>query len=79
MFTDPNHRGNGVGKTLVSAIEAEAIKHKLPHLKLETGALLKEAVVLYAKFGFQTCGPFGEYNDDGVSLFMSKMLIESNN
>ncbi|MDA9990804.1 GNAT family N-acetyltransferase [Paracoccaceae bacterium] len=78
MFTDPNHRGNGVGKTLMSAIEAEAIKHKLPHLKLETGALLKEAVVLYAKFGFQTCGPFGEYNDDGVSLFMSKMLIESN-
>ena len=75
MFADPNHRGNGVGKALMGALEAEAIKHKLPHLKLETGALLKEAVGLYARLGFQVCGPFGEYIDDGVSLFMSKTLI----
>jgi putative acetyltransferase len=77
MFTNPNHRGNGVGKALLGALEAEAIKHKLAHLKLETGALLKEAVDLYVRHGFQVCGPFGEYTDDGISIFMSKTLIKN--
>ena len=75
MFVDPSNRGKGVGKALLGALEDEAIKHKLAYLKLETGALLKEAVGLYALFGFQVCGPFGKYKDDGVSLFMSKTLI----
>ena len=74
MFANPNHRGNGVGKALLGALEAEAIKHKLPHLKLETGALLKEAVDLYVRHGFQVCGPFGEYTDDAISILMRKTL-----
>ena len=74
MFAASNYRGKGVGKALLSAIESEAIKLNLPSLTLETGALLREAVGLYSKFGFQICGPFGQYADDGVSLFMNKSL-----
>ena len=75
LFAASNHRGKGVGKALLSALEREAMKLHLPYLKLETGALLREAIGLYVKFGFQFCDPFGQYEDDGVSLFMNKSLI----
>jgi putative acetyltransferase len=76
MFADPNYRGKGIGKALIGALEDEAIKHDLFHLKLETGALLKEAVGLYARLGYEVCGPFSDYTADGISLFMSKDLTE---
>ena len=75
LFAASNHRGKGVGKALLSALEREAVKLHLPCLKLKTGALLREATGLYVKAGFQFCGPFGQYEDDGVSLFMNKSLF----
>jgi putative acetyltransferase len=76
MFADPNHRGKGIGRALIGALEEETTKHDLFQLKLETGALLKEAVGLYARLGFEVCGPFGHYVADGISLFMSKDLMK---
>ena len=74
MFVDPCHRGKGVAKRLMAALESEATSQRFEFIRLETGELLKEAVTLYTKFGFIPCGPFGNYSDDPASVFMEKLL-----
>ena len=74
MFTDPSVRGQGVAKSILAAIEREAQRNGLDRIALETGWLLKEAVALYRRLGFQECGPFGNYPDSPASLFMAKDL-----
>ena len=75
MFTDPSVRGQGVAKSILAAIESEAQHNDLDRIALETGWLLKEAVALYRRLGFQECGPFGNYPDSPASLFMAKDLV----
>lgn len=75
MFTDPSARGQGVAKSILAAIESEAQRNGLDRIALETGWLLKEAVALYRRLGFQECGPFGNYPDSPASLFMAKDLV----
>ena len=74
MFADPCHRGKGVAKGLMAALEREATSQRFEFMRLETGELLKEAVTLYTKFGFIRRGPFGDYQDDPASVFMEKSL-----
>lgn len=74
MFTAPEGRGRGIAAALLTRIEAEARAAGLPCLRLETGDLLHEAHRLYARQGFDVCGPFGDYTDDPRSLFMEKRL-----
>ena len=77
MFVDPHHRGKGVAKVLMAALEREAISLGVDLMRLETGEMLKEAITLYTKFGFTRRGPFGDYRDDPASVFMEKSLDET--
>ena len=77
MFVDPCHRGKGVAKGLMAALEREAMLQRFEFMRLETGELFREAVTLYTKFGFIRCGSFGDYNDDAASIFMEKPLNSS--
>ncbi len=77
MFADPQHRGKGVAKALMVALQKEAVLQGFDFMRLETGELLKEAVTLYTKFGFIRRGPFGDYVDDPASVFMEKSLSET--
>jgi putative acetyltransferase len=71
----PDHaRGLGIAKILMAHLEAQASKQGLQSVKLETGEKLGAAVALYKSLGFSVCEPFGEYEDDPVSLFMEKAL-----
>lgn len=72
LFTAPEGRGRGVGVSLLQRIELEAYQQRLPELKLETGAELAAAMRLYKRYGFVTCGRFGEYAPNGTSIYMSK-------
>ena len=74
LFVHPDHRNQGIGLGLINALEQEARKHKLEVIYLETGVLLSEAVSLYKKIGFMSCGPFGDYTDEATSLFFVKAL-----
>lgn len=74
MFTSGAARGKGVAAALLRMIEDTAREEGLTRLNLETGEELAAAVRLYERFGFTRCGAFGDYMDDGVSLFMSKDL-----
>jgi len=61
MYTREAARGRGVGKALLGRIEREARDASKPMLRLETGTLQAEAIGLYERCGFRTCGPFGHY------------------
>ena len=74
MFVDPAARGQGVGAALMTALEARARASGLPVLRLETGDDLHAAHRLYARHGFTTCGPFGDYAEGPHSVFMEKRL-----
>lgn len=74
MFVDAGGRGKGIADKLVETVEIHARDQGFSALKLETGSELKAACKLYEKHGFQYCGPFGEYPEDPLSLFMEKVL-----
>jgi putative acetyltransferase len=74
MFVDPEARGSGTADALMQQLEAEARAQALPVIRLETGNTLHAAHRLYARHGFEMCGPFGDYLDSPSSLFMEKRL-----
>jgi putative acetyltransferase len=72
MFVDAAARGHGIGRRLLTAIEAEAARSQLPLLRLETGIRQPEAIRLYRTAGFRDIPPFGVYGPDPLSVFMEK-------
>jgi putative acetyltransferase len=74
MYTQPQSRGQGIAKKILATLESAAASAKRSMLKLETGPLQKQALKLYAACGYQPCGPFGDYRDDPMSVFMQKSL-----
>lgn len=78
MRTDPAHRRKGVAGALLAHIINHAQSHGMARLSLETGAQshFEPARALYARFGFSTCGPFGDYTLDPNSVFMSRSLTD---
>ncbi|MDE0590806.1 GNAT family N-acetyltransferase [Halocynthiibacter sp. C4] len=74
MFVASEARGHGVANKLMEALIETARAEGLKTLKLETGNSLTAAHKLYEKHGFTYCGPFGDYEDDPLSLFMERPL-----
>ena len=76
MRTATPHLRKGVGSALVSHIVDEARRRGYQRLSLETGAQaeFEAARRLYARFGFEPCGPFGDYVEDPKSVFMTRSL-----
>ena len=74
MFVDPGARGLGVGGALMAELDRIAKTEGLQILRLETGDTLDAAQRLYARNGFNICGPFGDYTEGPHSVFMEKRL-----
>ena len=74
MYVKPNSRGQGVAKLLLDQLEAQALARRCRLLKLETGPYQPEALALYARSGYARRGPFGNYSNDPLSVFMQKSL-----
>jgi putative acetyltransferase len=76
MHTAEAARGRGVGSALLHHIMAEARTAGMGRLSLETGSwpYFLPARALYARHGFEECGPFGDYQDDPNSVFMTIAL-----
>lgn len=72
MYTAETHRRKGVGRAMVGHIIAAARAAGLTRLSLETGSwpYFAPARALYARCGFETCAPFGDYVPDRNSIFM---------
>ena len=74
MYVKPELRGNGIGRALLEALEAEAQTLDLSRLVLETGDRQPEAIALYERAGFSRIAPFGEYVESPLSVCMAKEL-----
>lgn len=76
MHTAAAYRRRGVGQATLDHLVAHAQRLGLSRLSLETGAgdFFVPARALYARNGFETCGPFASYRPDPNSAFMTRVL-----
>ena len=76
MRTDPLHHRKGIATRLMQHILDEARRRHYTRLSLETGSMeaFEPARSFYAGFGFDYCGPFGDYIEDPYSVFMTREL-----
>lgn len=76
MRTAPESARTGVASRLLAHIIGEAAAEGIERLNLETGssAFFAPARRLYRRFGFDFCGPFGDYRPDSHSVFMTRRL-----
>jgi putative acetyltransferase len=61
MYVCPEARGQGIGRRLLGALEAEARAFGVRRLVLETGVRQAAAMALYQATGFRPIPLFGEY------------------
>ena len=76
MRTPSELRRRGAGRRLLQHVVQVARSRGYERLSLETGSLAEfvPAQRLYESFGFEPCGPFGEYVYDPHSVFMTLRL-----
>jgi putative acetyltransferase len=76
MRTPATLRRRGVGRALLEPLVDVARERGYGELLLETGnhPAFGPAHALYRSAGFRECGPFGDYADNGFSVFMSLTL-----
>jgi putative acetyltransferase len=72
MFVHPAARGQGVAQRLLGMLEVEALQRGCRRFMLETGPSQPEAIGLYQRLGYAVRGPYGDYRDDPLSVFMEK-------
>ncbi|MFC0132871.1 GNAT family N-acetyltransferase [Massilia eurypsychrophila] len=72
MYVRPTARGKGVARRLIESLEAKAEQQGCRTFMLETGPTMREALILYERLGYQCRGPFGDYPEDPLSVFMQK-------
>jgi putative acetyltransferase len=76
MHVSDAARGQGAGSRILEIILAHARDAGLARLSLETGSLDGSAAArrLYERAGFSYCAPFGAYEEDPMSVFMTRPL-----
>lgn len=76
MRTSAAHLRKGVARKMLEHIVEEATRRSYTRLSLETGSAEAFAAArsLYAAFGFEYCGPFGDYVLDPYSVFMTRQI-----
>ncbi|MBO9624706.1 MAG: GNAT family N-acetyltransferase [Sphingomonas sp.] len=76
MRTAAEHLRRGTGAALVGHILGVARERGYRRLSLETGSgpAFEPAHALYRQFGFTDCGPFGDYEEDPFSRFMTRVI-----
>jgi len=60
MYLLPEARGHGLGRALLKLLEERASKNNFSYARLETAAVLKEAIALYEANGYQTASDLVE-------------------
>jgi putative acetyltransferase len=76
MRTSSARKRSGIASQLLGHILTEAKRVGLTRISLETGSaeFFRPARKLYQKFGFDYCEPFGDYQPDPNSVFMTRTL-----
>ena len=75
MYVRPQFRGSGLGKLMLQHLADYAQQQGVAVLRLETGIHQAEAIGLYERCGFRRIPPFGDYQEDPLSVFYEKPLV----
>ena len=74
MYTLPDYRGKGVGKSVLNELKAWAKELDYRRAVLETGVRQPEAISLYTSQGFERIPNYGQYESMKNSLCFEKVL-----
>ena len=74
MYVAPDHRGAGLSRRMLDALEDEARGFGYRRVRLETGTRQAEALGLYRSSGFEEIPRYGPYVDDELSVCFEKPL-----
>lgn len=76
MHVLAEYRGRGLSRQMLRHLIEEARGQGIQRLSLETGVqpTFVAARALYAREGFVECGPFGAYQPDPNSVFMTRIV-----
>ena len=72
MWVSPDARGLGLGRRLLTELEAQARKHGARMLHLETNRSLVEAIALYRSAGFREVPAF---NDEAYAHHLFEKVL----
>ena len=75
LYVPPNQRGKGIAVAIMEKLEQHLIEEAIPVARLETGVHQTEALGLYERLGYRRVSPFGDYQEDPLSVFMEKKLL----
>lgn len=76
MYVVPDHRGRGLGRRMLAALERWAHEEGFERIILETGTAQPEACSLYESEGFSRIEPYGVWRDSPDSICYEKELGE---
>ena len=74
VFVAPSHRGRGISRALMLALEPIARAQGVRSLILQTGTLQTASLGLYRAVGYQEIPPFGRYAELPMSVCFRKHL-----
>ena len=74
MYVRPAHRGRGIARQLIVALEEEVLAADRPIVRLETGTYLPAAISLYRSAGYLPIPVYGEYVGNPFSVCFEKRL-----
>ena len=77
LFVAEAHRGGGLARQLMAAVECEIIAQGIQCARLEMGIYQPEADALYRSLGYRDIPPFGDYSLDPLSQFLEKRPLVS--
>ncbi|MEM0021379.1 MAG: ribosomal protein S18-alanine N-acetyltransferase [Fervidicoccaceae archaeon] len=73
----PNHRGKGIGRMLMEAVEKEMKERGVRKIKLEVSNLNFKARRLYEKLGYREISRIRNYYSDGSDAIVMEKIIRS--
>lgn len=74
LYVRPDHRGQGIGRRLITSAEALARHRGATTLRLATGTRQPEAIALYESLGYVTTPPYGKYTHQPTARCYRKLL-----
>ncbi len=74
VYVLPEHRGSGLARSIMAALEFQLMREGFALARLETGVAQPEALRLYRTLGYVERAPFGAYRPDPLSVVMEKRL-----
>lgn len=74
MYVRPPFRGHGLARAMLDHLTLYTLAQGVTLLRLETGIHQHDAIALYERAGFTRIPPFGDYQEDPLSMFFEKRI-----